>query len=379
MVCVCACTYCFSLIVLQSVELMCYRALNSCRAFDVSRWDAHVIDHQSDLVLVHYVGGTDEEDEWIHKRSDRLRFKMPKLTPRCTAMPEPNARMSMPPCGAFADEAACMMPQELDLAGNMGEACDEQLPSSPEIMLVGDELPELDLAAHVEEQDEQENCLDEEHVLPTTIDVVKANLGDMDEGLVELALNSSGRDLSFQWYEGNEAIPGANTNSLLLVNSGGVGGRIRCLVRNKYGATWIKCPVLLPAEPEQARQELDALNAPGFYRLACRCPALNLPACSPCCHYRPRPVMLSHQEGTRAAIGIYSICCLSLTGVCLVAAAGISGRDWRKSCARRPARVASCAVARLRKSSPSRSTRFLNTDCGLRQCARRSRRCVFLV
>jgi hypothetical protein len=229
-----------------------------------------VIDQQGDQVLVHYVGGTDDEDEWIQKSSDRLRFKMPKSTPRCTAMPEPNARMSMPPCGAFADEASCMMPRELDLAGNMGEACDEQLPSSPEVMLVGDEMPELDLASHVEEQDEQEDC-DEEHVLPTTIDVVKANLGDMDEGLVELALNSSGRDLSFQWYEGNEAIPGANTNSLLLVNSGGVGGRIRCLVRNKYGATWIKCPVLLPAEPEQARQELDALNAPGFYRLACSC------------------------------------------------------------------------------------------------------------
>ena len=261
-----------------------------------------MIDQQADQVLVHYVGGTDDEDEWIQKSSDRLRFKMPKSTPRCTAMPEPNARMSMPPCGAFADEASCMMPRELDLAGNMSEACDEQLPSSPEVMLVGDEMPELDLASHVEEQDEQEDCLDEEHVLPTTIDVVKANLGDMDEGLVELALNSSGRDLSFQWYEGIEAIPGANTNSLLLVNSGGVGGRIRCLVRNKYGATWIKCPVLLPAEPEQARQELDALNAPGFYRLACRCPALNLPACSPCCHYRPRPVMLSHQVGTRAAM-----------------------------------------------------------------------------
>jgi len=165
------------------------------------------------------------------------------------------------------------MPPELNLAGNLGETSDEPSAASPEIILIGDEMPELDLAADVTEDGdgEEEDCLDEERVLPTTIDVVKANLGDLDEGLVELALNSYGRDLSFQWYEGNEAIPGANTNRLLLVNSGGVGGRIRCLVRNKYGASWIKCPVLLPAEPEQARQELDALNAPGFYRLACSC------------------------------------------------------------------------------------------------------------
>jgi hypothetical protein len=170
-----------------------------------------------------------------------------------------------------------MMPPELSLAGNMDETDGEASPSSPEIlmpemMLVSD-MPELDLAnCGIHEPDEYADVtVDEERVLPTTIDVVKANLGDMAEGLVELALNCSGNDLSFQWYEGNEAIPGACTSNLLLVNAGGVGGRIRCLVRNRYGATWIKCPVLLPAAPEEARQELDALNAPGFYRLACRC------------------------------------------------------------------------------------------------------------
>jgi len=239
-------------------------------------WDAHIIDRQGDHVRVHYVGGTADEDEWIPNWSERLRYAVPvpKATPRSTpqisAMREGDSRMSMPPCGAVAEEACCMMPPELNLAGNMGEEeSEQQSAQSPEIMLVTDSMPELDLARE-EEEDDSDLCVDEERILPTTIDVVKANLGEM-EGLVELALNTSGRDLSFQWYEGNEAIPGACSSNLLLVNSGGVGGRIRCLVRNKYGATWIKCPVLLPAAPEEARQELDALNAPGFYRLACRC------------------------------------------------------------------------------------------------------------
>jgi len=271
----------------------------------VSRWDAHVIDQRGDHVLVHYVGGTDEEDEWVHKSSERLRFKIPKSTPRCTAMPE--GRQSMPPCGAFAEEASCMMPPELNLAGNLGETSDEPSAASPEIILIGDEMPELDLAADVTEDGdgEEEDCLDEERVLPTTIDVVKANLGDLDEGLVELALNSYGRDLSFQWYEGNEAIPGANTNRLLLVNSGGVGGRIRCLVRNKYGASWIKCPVLLPAEPEQARQELDALNAPGFYRLACRfctcLPAVTAASVGPAMPRVPEKLAASSKKARKAS------------------------------------------------------------------------------
>jgi hypothetical protein len=213
----------------------------------------------------------------------------------------------MPPCGAFAEEASCMMPPELNLAGNLGETSDEPSAASPEIILIGDEMPELDLAADVTEDGdgEEEDCLDEERVLPTTIDVVKANLGDLDEGLVELALNSYGRDLSFQWYEGNEAIPGANTNRLLLVNSGGVGGRIRCLVRNKYGASWIKCPVLLPAEPEQARQELDALNAPGFYRLACRfctcLPAVTAASVGPAMPRVPEKLAASSKKARKAS------------------------------------------------------------------------------
>ena len=254
-------------------------ACDSQYACGVRRWDAHIVETQGDHVLVHYVGGTEDEDEWILKKSDRLRYAIPMRTPRSTpqisAMKEGDARMSMPPCGAFAEDACCMMPPELNLAGNMGEASDEPpAVGSPEIllpeMIIG-AMPELDLAAAATEEEEEDDVeADEERVLPTTIDVVKANLGDMEQSLVELALNSSGRDLSFQWYEGNEAIPGACSPNLLLVNSGGVGGRIRCLVRNRYGATWIKCPVLLPAAPEEARQELDALNAPGFYRLACR-------------------------------------------------------------------------------------------------------------
>ena len=37
------------------------------------RWDAHVVDTSQDHVLVHYVGGTTEEDEWIPKGSERIR------------------------------------------------------------------------------------------------------------------------------------------------------------------------------------------------------------------------------------------------------------------------------------------------------------------
>lgn len=182
--------------------------------------------------------------------------------------------MSLPPCGAESEEMGCMMPPELHLAD--GHDTRQESTPSPDILFVPDSMPELDLSAPQEGDEDDDDagaaeCEDAECVLPTTIDVVKANLGDMEEGLVELVLNSSGRDLSFQWYEGNEAIPGACSSNLLLVNSGGVGGRIRCLVQNKYGASWIKCPVLLPAAPEEALQELDALNAPGFYRLACRC------------------------------------------------------------------------------------------------------------
>ena len=75
--------------------------------FGVGRWDAHIIDEQSEQVLVHYVGGTADEDEWIHRTSDRLRYVNPKLekpTPKCTpqmsAVRPSDTRMSMPPCGA---------------------------------------------------------------------------------------------------------------------------------------------------------------------------------------------------------------------------------------------------------------------------------------
>eukprot|EP00960_Hanusia_phi_P020087 593645-Hanusia_phi.AAC.4 len=36
-------------------------------------WDAHVMETSQDHILVHYVGGTTDEDEWIPKGSDRIR------------------------------------------------------------------------------------------------------------------------------------------------------------------------------------------------------------------------------------------------------------------------------------------------------------------
>jgi len=236
----------------------------------MGRWDAHIIDRRGEHVLVHYVGGTADEDEWISKSSERLRYAVPTPTPLSTPQISSMREGDSPPYGADAEESCCMLPPELSLAGDEFDALESLTAESPEIMLVNDDMPELDLMNDDVEEEDDQVCDDEEHVLPTTIDVVRANLGEM-EGLVELALNTSGRDLSFQWYEGHEAIPGACSSNLLLVNAGGVGGRIRCLVRNMFGASWIKCPVLLPAAPEEARLELDSLNLPGFYRLACRC------------------------------------------------------------------------------------------------------------
>ena len=235
-----------------------------------------------------------QEDEWIPHKSDRLRspcpMPAPRATPQMKAMRDVDAFASIPPCGALAEEGSCLMPPELSLhhaadhaddadAHALGSVRSHQM-CMPEHYQ--DQMPPLDLnhslaegvgdAGEEEDEEEAEDVyMDDELVIPTQIDIVKANLGGMEEGLVELVLNSSGRDLSFQWFEGNEAIPGACKPNLLLVNSGGVGGRIRCLVRNKYGASWIKCPVLLPAAPEEALQELDAMNAPGQYRLTCKC------------------------------------------------------------------------------------------------------------
>ena len=292
----------------------------------LNRWDAHIIDRQGDQVLVHYVGGTDDEDEWIPKRSERLRYTAPRSTPRSTpqisAMKDVGVRMSLPPCGAVSEETGCMMPPELNLADDVVDVTKTlaAAPPSPDILLMQEHMPELDLLATQDDDDDgDDECVDAECVLPTTIDVVKANLGDMEQGLVELVLNSSGRDLSFQWYEGDEAIPGACNNTLLLVNSGGVGGRIRCLVQNKYGASWIKCPVLLPAAPEEALQELDALNAPGFYRLACRCAS----AVSTAVHC---PVAIPDSGGLSVGAGMYA-------------------KDWRRSCARSLASAGPCAAA----------------------------------
>jgi len=42
--------------------------------FGIRRWDAHIIDEQNNKVLVHYVGGTADEDEWIPSTSERLRY-----------------------------------------------------------------------------------------------------------------------------------------------------------------------------------------------------------------------------------------------------------------------------------------------------------------
>ncbi len=54
-------------------------------------------------MLVHYVGGTADEDEWIPSTSERLRYADTKLpicktkVPQTCAMRPSDTRMSMPP------------------------------------------------------------------------------------------------------------------------------------------------------------------------------------------------------------------------------------------------------------------------------------------
>ena len=42
--------------------------------FESEWWEANILEVQGDLVFVHYVGGLDDEDEWIEKNSGRIRI-----------------------------------------------------------------------------------------------------------------------------------------------------------------------------------------------------------------------------------------------------------------------------------------------------------------
>ncbi len=61
-------------------------------------WDAQVVVRRDAMVLVHYVGSTEEEDEWIQLNSKRIRPPCP-----ATASPVPSPQQfenSVPPQGA---------------------------------------------------------------------------------------------------------------------------------------------------------------------------------------------------------------------------------------------------------------------------------------
>eukprot|EP00291_Cryptomonas_curvata_P019737 CAMPEP_0172176828 /NCGR_PEP_ID=MMETSP1050-20130122/15062_1 /TAXON_ID=233186 /ORGANISM="Cryptomonas curvata, Strain CCAP979/52" /LENGTH=309 /DNA_ID=CAMNT_0012849209 /DNA_START=383 /DNA_END=1312 /DNA_ORIENTATION=- len=49
--------------------------------FDGEWWEADIIQLQDDHVMIHYVGGNEDEDEWILKTSDRLRPPQPAIMP----------------------------------------------------------------------------------------------------------------------------------------------------------------------------------------------------------------------------------------------------------------------------------------------------------
>ena len=54
--------------------------------FDGEWWEANIIQLQDDRVMIHYVGGSEDEDEWILKTSDRLRPPQPAIMPEVSSV-----------------------------------------------------------------------------------------------------------------------------------------------------------------------------------------------------------------------------------------------------------------------------------------------------
>eukprot|EP00287_Rhodomonas_sp_CCMP768_P018520 CAMPEP_0202817500 /NCGR_PEP_ID=MMETSP1389-20130828/7691_1 /ASSEMBLY_ACC=CAM_ASM_000865 /TAXON_ID=302021 /ORGANISM="Rhodomonas sp., Strain CCMP768" /LENGTH=454 /DNA_ID=CAMNT_0049489725 /DNA_START=570 /DNA_END=1934 /DNA_ORIENTATION=+ len=120
-------------------------------------WDAHVIEVASDGArLVHYVGGTDDEDEWIPRGSARIRSAQPTLsqdpTPAVTPLVAPmkDRDVSLPPCGALSDETTASVPPRTP------SVSPQLFPMEPRAEL-DDVLLDADTVPSVEEEEEEEH------------------------------------------------------------------------------------------------------------------------------------------------------------------------------------------------------------------------------
>jgi len=265
-------------------------------------WDAHVIEVAADGArLVHYVGGTADEDEWIARGSSRIRsanaahdasnaptpapsaYYTPQVTPLVTPMKDRD--ISLPPCGALSlspQDPALTMPAPLRTPSVSPVLCPSKEPAHAKEMEEADltldseseaEEPRVegmeDLFSSEEEEEEGEEE-EEDFGVSTVVEVLKRPLTFGERtGVVEVSVAATGPDLSYQWFEGDEAIPGAQGRVLKLLNSGELGGRISCRVSNAYGDAWAVCPVLLPSSPEAA--EKTCQEAAGLFLLKCRC------------------------------------------------------------------------------------------------------------
>mmetsp|Transcript_10784 Transcript_10784/g.24517 ORF Transcript_10784/g.24517 Transcript_10784/m.24517 type:complete len:605 (-) Transcript_10784:293-2107(-) len=238
-------------------------------------WDAHVMETSQDHILVHYVGGTTDEDEWIPKGSDRIRsYKGSQLlTPRtpancCTPQVAPmkDREISLPPCGALSEDGSCSLQYRSSPAGPPNSSPLHFSSASEEVNSSSGSSEDF-LSSYIEDEDGWKTA----RLVPTSMEVEEKPMLYGAESTVELRIMSFGSDLNFQWYEGSEAIPGACGDKLVLVNAGEVGGRITCCVSNRHGSSWAACPILLPASPQHAKEVLDSIDNPKRYRLECRC------------------------------------------------------------------------------------------------------------
>jgi len=244
-------------------------------------WHAHVLEVAADgSSLVHYVGGTSDEDEWIPKGSPRIRSSQdaaqaPTPTPQSTPLVTPmkDRDISLPPCGALLEEPACLplpphtaSPVQQCVLGGLGELDDDVFEEEERGAAGAVEEEEAEVLEHEHEAEDED---DEEEVEQELEAVVEVQERSTDANIVEVGIVvHGGGPMRFQWFEGREAIPGAHSPVLTLLNSGETGGPIACRLSNAFGTTWAFCPVLLPSSPEDAKAACT-----GFYRLLCRCGA----------------------------------------------------------------------------------------------------------
>eukprot|EP00293_Proteomonas_sulcata_P010253 CAMPEP_0184287846 /NCGR_PEP_ID=MMETSP1049-20130417/259_1 /TAXON_ID=77928 /ORGANISM="Proteomonas sulcata, Strain CCMP704" /LENGTH=610 /DNA_ID=CAMNT_0026593933 /DNA_START=387 /DNA_END=2219 /DNA_ORIENTATION=- len=230
-------------------------------------WEASVADVNADGgVLVHYVGGTADEDEWIPKHSNRIRLAgstdleldnpTPCATPQVT--PIKDRDVSLPPCGALSEDT--VWPQFPPKISPLLQPVDPDI-TFPTVTDDDDSTS----AASEEPEESSAECLSYD-VEITDKEVKKEDV------LIILQLSVDGPDMVYQWFHGDEPIPHAQSSVLEVYEPGEAEGPISCCVQNAFGSSWVHCPFPLPSTKEDAQMTRSALS--GLYQLVCRCGAI---------------------------------------------------------------------------------------------------------